>query len=230
MSRTFILIFAVSVLCINAKAQNVTVFAPTKTDINSVIGHECVDLGLSVKWAICNIGANEPNEVGEHYSWGEVIPKEEKTNDIYKWSDPSKGELFPGSVGYYYITKYNNDAQYGNVDNKNKLEPMDDAATVKWGDEWRIPTYDEWNELRKNCKWIWTSNNGVVGYMIESKKNGNAIFLPADGDYESGHYWASTLSYFPYCANSVDFNAQSTRLDYYPGHRDNSISIRPVTK
>ena len=40
-----------------------------------------VDLGLSVKWATCNIGATKPEEYGDYYAWGELNPK----ND-YSWN------------------------------------------------------------------------------------------------------------------------------------------------
>ena len=33
-------------------------------------GHEYVDLGLSVKWATCNVGANAPEDYGNYYAWG----------------------------------------------------------------------------------------------------------------------------------------------------------------
>lgn len=33
-------------------------------------GHEYVDLGLSVKWATCNVGASKPEENGTYYCWG----------------------------------------------------------------------------------------------------------------------------------------------------------------
>ena len=37
-------------------------------------GHEAVDLGLSVKWATCNIGAINPEDLGEKYHYGEIEP------------------------------------------------------------------------------------------------------------------------------------------------------------
>ena len=38
--------------------------------------HEAVDLGLSVKWATMNVGANAPEEYGDYFAWGETEPKE----------------------------------------------------------------------------------------------------------------------------------------------------------
>ena len=42
---------------------------------NTINGHEYVDLGLSVKWAMCNVGASSPEEYGDYYAWGETKTK-----------------------------------------------------------------------------------------------------------------------------------------------------------
>ena len=62
-----------------------------------------------------------------------------------------------------------------------------------------MPTYTEQNELLENCTWTWTAQNGVNGYLVASKTNGNSIFLPAAGSRnvnnagEVGHYWSSSV-------------------------------------
>ncbi len=224
-------------------AEETDTMAVLEEMFSTINGHEYVDLGLSVKWATCNVGASSPEEYGNYYAWGEVSPKDKYTDENYKWYDVSK------KLGYnkYFIKKYNTDIDDGKVDNKTILDSRDDAATMNWGDGWRIPTYDEWNELRKQCDWSWITKNGTVGYEIKSKNNGNSIFLPAagmDGQYginTNGHYWASTLDFYSYevddvvysgysngNANSVDFNIQGKRLDCYVGRRENGRSIRPV--
>lgn len=74
-----------------------------------------------------------------------------------------------------------------------------------------MPTKAEQEELRNknNCTWIWTTKNGVKGYKVTSKKNGNSIFLPAAGYRRDGNlndagsygdYWSSSL----YASNSND--------------------------
>ena len=40
-----------------------------------------VDLGLSVKWATCNVRASQPQEYGDYYAWGET-----NTKDHFFWS------------------------------------------------------------------------------------------------------------------------------------------------
>ena len=36
-------------------------------------GHEWVDLGLSVKWAKCNIGASASSDYGTYFAWGDAL-------------------------------------------------------------------------------------------------------------------------------------------------------------
>ena len=133
--------------------------------------HEAVDLGLSVKWATCNIGASSPEEYGDYFAWGET---EEKTNydwSTYKWCKGS----------YDSLTKYCTN-KYG--DNKTTLDPEDDVAHVKWGGDWRMPTLTEIKELCEKCSWQWTEINGVSGEKVTGP-NGNSIFLPFAG-YRQG--------------------------------------------
>ncbi|MBQ7388829.1 MAG: hypothetical protein IJW01_05635, partial [Paludibacteraceae bacterium] len=133
-----------------------------------------VDLGLSVKWATCNVGASTPEGYGNYYAWGETTTKSTYDWSTYKWCNGS----------YKTLTKYCTSSTYGTVDNKTVLELADDAARVNWGGAWRMPTDAEWTELRENCEWTLTSDyngTGVKGRVVTSKTNGNHIFLPAAG-------------------------------------------------
>ena len=179
---------------------------PNIPDPNPNTGnHEYVDLGLSVKWATCNVGASKPEEYGDYFAWGETQPKSTYNWSTYKYCNGS----------YNTLTKYNNSSSYGTVDNKTQLELSDDAARANWGGSWRMPTRAEQGELRENCTWTWTTQNGVNGYKVTSKKNGNSIFLPAAGyrDVSSlsnagslGNYWSSSLfSGSPSRAYDLDF-------------------------
>lgn len=164
---------------------------PAMTGIED--GHEWVDLGLSVKWATCNIGASRPEEEGDFFAWGEVWPKDVYTGDNYKYFKIT-------FLGKLKILKYNDD-------NK-RLELCDDAAYVNWGKNWRIPTNEEFDELIANCTMERSIVNNVNGRLFTSKLNGNSIFLPAAGwcrydcidrefGYQSeagdvGYYWSSS--------------------------------------
>ena len=206
-------------------ASDITLYAQWyKNETN--ITHEYVDLGLSVKWATCNVGATKPEETGYFFAWGETRPKAKYDWSTYKWCEGSDDTQ----------TKYCTDSYYGTVDNKTILELSDDAANVNWGGSWRIPTKAEQDELRTECTWTWTTQNGVDGYKVTSKTNGNSIFLPAAG-YRSnsdlyyaglyGLYWSRSLSTsYSYYAYYLFFD--SSDVDLYSVDRNDGLSVRPV--
>ena len=174
-------------------------------------GHEWVDLGLSVKWATCNIGADKPEDYGDYFAWGEIATKPSYTSDNCKTWERSIGDIAGNS-------------QY-------------DAARAKWGSPWRLPTDAEFEELIGKCNWKWTKEGGHAGYRVTSKINGNSIFLPAAGgrygeslryDGENGYYWSSTLlessTQYSY---SLYFHASYHLVDWYS--RLNGHPVRPVS-
>ena len=192
-------------------------------------GYAYVDLGLSVKWATCNVGANNPEDYGDYFAWGETT----STKNTYDWSTY---KYCNGSSST--LTKYNTSSSFGTVDNKTQLELSDDAARVNWGGSWRMPTDAEWIELMNNCTDTWTTQNGVNGYRVTSKTNGNSIFLPAAGfRFDSsrndaggyGYYWSSSLyTDDPRQAWDVhfDFDSGVVSRDYF--NRYYGRSVRPV--
>ena len=188
-------------------------------------GHEYVNLGLSVKWATCNVGATTAEGYGDYYAWGETVTKKNYDWSTYKWC---KGD-------YDTMTKYCTDSKYGTVDNKKTLSTTDDVARVKWGGNWRMPTRAEQDELRTKCRWTWTTKNGVKGYKVVGP-NGNSIFLPAAG-YRSeeelypagsvGYYWSSSLDEsYSDTAYLLYFN--SSKVDWRHNYRYDGQSVRPV--
>ena len=192
------------------------------------VSPEAVDLGLpsGLKWASMNVGATKPEEYGDYFAWGETQPKEDYSWSTYKWCNGSSNTQ----------TKYNTNSSYGTVDNKTVLDPEDDAAHVNWGGSWRMPTDEEWTELRTNCTWTWTTQNGVKGRLVTGP-NGKSIFLPAAGRKDTnlndagslGFYWSSSLNTdYPYYAWRVDFYSGSVSRNYF--YRFNGISVRAVTE
>ena len=156
--------------------------------------HEAVDLGLSVKWATCNLGARTPYESGRYYAWGEAKTKEFFDRSTYKYGDYSAA----GDK----MTKYCTDSIYGVVDNQIVLCDSDDAAVVAWGDGWRMPTYDEISELKERCTFEIMSVSGTNGVVVTGP-NKKKLFFPFAGDVEGqipsgeGTYailWSSSLS------------------------------------
>ena len=191
--------------------------------------HEYVDLGLSVKWATCNVGATKPEDYGDYFAWGETEPKSTYDWSTYKYCNGS----------YNTLTKYNNSSSYGTVDNKTTLDLIDDAARANWGGSWRMPTDAELTELRENCTWTWTTQNGVYGYKVTSKKSGytnKSIFLPAAGyRFNSdlgnagsyGDYWSSSLyTDHPYYAYVLYFYSDGVYRN--SSNRCCGQSVRPV--
>ena len=185
---------------VNAGGTYTIITAPIKEDTQ-----EYVDLGLSVKWATCNVGATKPEEYGDYFAWGETKPKTSYDRDTYKW--------YYWNVDEYSLTKYCTKSIYGTVDGNIELEEEDDAAFMNWGGSWRMPTKKELDELREQCSWTIMVQNGVEGYEVTSRKNGNSIFLPAAGYCEGssrftggfGEYWSSSLYTFQDAAWSLYF-------------------------
>ena len=183
-------------------------------------GYEYVDLGLSVKWATCNVGASKAEDYGDYFAWGETSVKETYDEDNCLTYELSYSEL--QAQGY--------------IDSEGNLTAPYDAATFNWGGDWRMPTDDEMQELIDNCTWTWTTQNGVNGYNVEGP-NGNSIFLPAAGyrhvsslyyNGTAGHFWSSTSneSYGYYRAYSLLFT--SGHQNMYNFGRDIGLSVRPV--
>jgi hypothetical protein len=195
-------------------------------DLDEIDGHRYVDLGLSVKWATCNVGADSPDDYGDYFAWGETKPKSIYDWSTYKWCQDSS----------HTLTKYCTDSYFGTVDNKTQLDLSDDAARVNWGGSWRMPTRDEWTELREKCTCTWTTQNGVKGYKVTSKTNGNSIFLPAAGYRNDsslycaglvGYFWSSSLySGYPGSARYVYFGPSG--VDWVNDYRCCGRSVRPV--
>ena len=214
--------------------EDVALVAKFKNDpflpSGTIAGHDYVDLGLpsGLKWATCNVGASAPEEFGGYYAWGETKEKENYDFSTYKWCN--------GSVTS--MTKYCTRSSYGTVDNKTVLDPEDDVATVEWGGNWRMPTAAELRELIDNCTWTWTTLNGVNGYKVTSKKNGNSIFFPAAG-YRSGtevynigsvgYCWSSSL-YSSSGNNAYYLGFDSDYCGMYAHDRDLGYPVRPVSE
>lgn len=174
-----------------------------------------IDLGLSVKWACCDVGASNPSEQGAYFAWGETETKPYGDNpayglipdgyflEDYKWY---KTEYDPeiGIISGY--TKYCIDPAVGFkgfTDGKTTLDLADDAAHTNWGGGWRMPTKEELDELNRECSW-YNSHNLEYGGGLATGPSGNSIYITNRGcygpsfyfTYGSYHvnYWTSTLS------------------------------------
>ena len=174
-----------------------------------------VDLGLSVYWCSCNVGAESPEEYGDYFAWGETKPKNVFTESNYSYYDNS-------TKTYTEIGEDISGTEY-------------DAATINLGTDWRTPTAAERYELLTECSWEWTQINGVNGYLVTGK-NGNTIFIPSSGiwlgrdvseekEREGVTLWSSTRNKaYEKDAFILSKNYWTSQVYMYKG-----LCIRPVT-
>lgn len=193
--------------------SNITLYAQwidnnSSQPSGSLDGYDYVDLGLpsGLKWATCNVGATSPENYGNYYAWGETTTKTTYSESNYTYSD--NPETLPSSA---------------------------DVATNDWGSSWRMPTETEIQELINNCDKVWTTLNGVNGYLFVGT-NGNSIFLPAAGyHYENspydagsgGYYWSSSL-YTSYTSNAQELDFYFKNCSVAGNVRYCGRSVRPV--
>ena len=191
---------------------------------------EAVDLGemtsavnsvkTHVKWATWNLGADNEKGKGLFYSWGELEEKNEPSEDNYLYED-----------------------------NPEILPPGRDAATVRLGAPWRMPTFHELSGLfrtrydTENYSWTYETVGGVNGWRITRLTGdiaGNNIFIPLAGynaewgygGYNAaGEYGCSSISAY---SNSDTYRMQiysensSSNPNCWTSHRFEALSIRPV--
>lgn len=186
---------------------------------------EAVDLGLSVMWATCNVGAHAPEDYGKYFAWAETDTKSYYDWETYYYSDSA----------YNTLTKYCTKPAYGREDTLTTLQLEDDAAHVRWGGSWRIPTPEETQALFDSCEWEWTDLNGVNGYRVTGP-SGSSIFFPAagyshkDSVYNAGlyaMYWQNALYVgYPPDAYCYSFSERMRGNTYYS--RNIGLSVRAV--
>lgn len=173
---------------------------------------EAVDLGLSVLWASHNVGASSPEQNGDKFAWGEVTTKSIYNVENYAYYDSASQSFIDIGI------------DIGGTEF--------DAAHVKWGGNWRMPTLNEFKELKKECEWKWVNYNGVNGYRVTGK-NGNSIFIAPTGKWKN-YLWASHISdpdsnekgrSYMAASYGIDYNA----IGYTVGtERQKGNYIRPV--
>ena len=194
-----------------SKKNNIDSYASYKV----IIPEGVVDMGLSVMWATCNIGATSPEEYGDYYAWGETETKTEYTWANYKWCNGKETAL----------TKYNSSPSYGIVDNKYYLDKEDDVAYVKLGGRWRMPAPIEIEELVSNCTITREKYNEVDGYLYTSNINGNSIFFPLAGQRRPGPLYFGEHANYP---SSRMYLGLYDHVSEYFASRRAGLPVRPV--
>ena len=168
-------------------------------------GHEWVDLGLSVLWATCNVGASSPSDYGGYYAWGETKTKSNYTEDNSRTYEVSMDDI-SGNPSY-------------------------DAATANWGDGWRMPTNEELEELMYKCDCQGTP----IGYKVTGPNGNSIFLPAAGWrngtslDYAGmyGYYWSSSpFGSATYGAFTLYLRSDGCGVSCYS--RNNGYSVRPV--
>lgn len=203
-------------------------------DAIAVTLHEYVDLGLpsGLLWATCNVGANSPEDYGWYFMWGSTT---NGGDSDCSWANCPGNE---GNSSYNATAIAAWDATHLT---NNVLNPEVDAASVNWGGDCRMPTFEEFKELYDNTVRTSTTENGVNGRKFTSKTDSSkSIFLPAVGSRggtdtystgSTGNYWLSSLySSNPGRARSVYFGYSSDGYVNAQSHDDRNVgfTVRPV--
>ena len=222
----YALILTIAVVCTTGCKKN------NEPNNGTYNGHDYIDLGLpsGTLWATCNVGADNPEDYGDYFAWGET-----QTKTTYNWST-----YVYCNGDYNKLTKYCSQSDFGFngfTDDLKTLLEDDDAATANWGEGWRTPTYNQWVELLSKCTPTKTTRNGVNGCLFTAR-NGNSIFLPAAGSYgdeeldhvgDNGSYWSSSINKaYPDGAKGFKFTLSWNDYDIYDLSREFGLSVRPV--
>ena len=187
-----------------------------------------VDMGLpsGTLWCDRNVGAKSPEDSGAFFSWGNTDPHY-PNRDNMDWGDDDDGFDYSFDSDTYEKT-----AGYkleGNIDMAH------DAARVNMGEPWQMPTEEQIKELFDNCDWVRKTINGINGYLVTSKINGNIIFFPASGigngttwNYRgaNGYYWSSSW-YSARNARNLGFDSDGV-YPQHTGNRYSGFAVRPV--
>ena len=217
----------------------------------TINGHGYVDLGIrmdgkKILFATCNVGADSPEEYGDYFAWGAIEPDctgytmSGTSVTAPVWKD-GKSYGYTQADAPFYSSGAGNAAIYtkytagGDV-----LAAEDDAASVQWGADWRMPTTEELKALYDNTTNVWTdnyNNTGIKGRIFTGKGDyaNSSLFLPAAGGFDGtscrgdgsgGGYWSSTLYDSTY-GRYLDFGSGNVSPQY-SNYRYGGYSVRPV--
>ncbi|MDE6741321.1 MAG: T9SS type A sorting domain-containing protein [Muribaculaceae bacterium] len=209
-------------------------YAESSTQITpdgEAAGHTYVDLGLpsGTLWATCNIAAESPYHPGQYFAWGETNPR-----DFFEWKD------------YEFFEEEYSDANghttYSATDIGRQISGTQyDAARAQWGDAWRTPTKEEWEELISSCRaeyktvtilppkaglYLWGPNGNKIVLSLTVSQNS------IDHCIDKGEYWTATADTEQPDGNSsamiLSFNPTTLIMNLKSEVRHKGFAIRPV--
>ena len=189
-------------------------------------------------WAETNLGADKPEEAGDYFWWGDTVGYT-RQGDAWVARDGSSPNF---SIEHVNTPTNNKDVptlnREGWLTAEGVFEPAHDAAHVRWGGDWRMPTSQELEDLHSKCDWSWTTQNGVNGYLVRGRGAyaDKSIFLPAAGcghktafdkAGSNGYYWSSVpRENYNFSAYELYFHSRYHGV--HDNYRDFGRSIRPV--
>lgn len=205
--------------------------------IKEVLREKVVDMGLpsNLKWAVCDIDITQKDGFCKtpftydksFFSWGNIVghtPKNNSFIDVYDW-----GSVNPAEPWY--------DGQpYGNTKGATLMGNIPvgeefDAARATLGQNWRMPTTDEFAELLAGSIYINADGtevdiskgdkrvivNNIVGIYLQSKTNGNRLFFSASG-LGVGNSWNNRGVNGYYWSSMFDSSRNAINLSFYSGN------------
>ena len=189
-------------------------------------------------WATTNIGAETPEDYGYYFWWGDTVGYK-RENDKWVASDGSNSNFsFTSGNTPTYDKSVTTLQSEGWITADGVLAPEYDAAKKHWGGDWRMPTKQEFSDLNSKCDWVWTTTNGVNGYVVRGKGDylSKSIFLPCAGYGDgtslldagsNGTYWSS-VPHSGYDDAAWGLSFYSSYHYTYFGSRDFGHSVRPL--
>ncbi len=174
--------------------------------------------------ATCNLGASNPQSMGQYYMWGEIDGH--TAGEGYNFSSNCKTEnknlLDLHDLGYISSTS----------EAKAELLASHDAARRTLGGDWHTPRKEEFEWLKDNCDWTW--NASQYGFTIKSRETNNTVFLPNSGHIIGNTHHSDQTCYLgsiPYgTANQYGlyFIPNDSSSLMVTGFRSIGCQIRPV--
>lgn len=149
-----------------------------------ILKHEFVDLGLpsGTLWCTHNLGADDPNQIGDFFAWGETSTKEVFNRETYKFfKNNGFSEYWKKTI--WEVTKYITLRHtIFDIDGP-KLENEDDAAYEFYNNTYdipaKVPSVDQVHELVKYCTLQFIPDTYAPEMVIcTSKNNEKQIKLP----------------------------------------------------
>ena len=157
------------------------------------------------------------------YNVGAENNKPEDFGGYYCWG--SSYDESEGWKGEFFDVNYN-------------LTGEHDTATKLWGNNWRMPTEEEFKALKKNCSVVYEDLGGdKSGYRITGKNGdytSNSIILPNAGDYDNGelidpgwsYYWSSTQKTDVGIVGATHYTCNNNEVKVW--YRNCGFSVRAV--